>query len=153
MHVRFYLAFCRFPFYRAWPGVRYVDTTNGLSIKEQKRETATITTTKSTTAQLKVMEVRDALHKVNGQYCIWWLQATVLRSIGTSFQQPWPIMSVVLTACICLSTELWAEGHGGVRERAEIQAGTGGRFVPLAGALEKPTEDTFYTQLRMTVRD
>ncbi|KAB5528452.1 hypothetical protein PHYPO_G00140370 [Pangasianodon hypophthalmus] len=48
---------------RAWPGVSYFGTTDGSSVKQQKRETATITTAKSTTAQLKVMEVRNALHQ------------------------------------------------------------------------------------------
>ncbi|KAF4074532.1 hypothetical protein AMELA_G00240320 [Ameiurus melas] len=48
---------------RAWPGVSYFGTTDGSSVKQQKRETATITTAKTTRAQLKVMEVRNALHQ------------------------------------------------------------------------------------------
>ncbi|XP_053509895.1 coiled-coil domain-containing protein 180 isoform X1 [Ictalurus furcatus] len=48
---------------RAWPGVSYFGTTEGSSVKQQKRETATITTAKTTRAQLKVMEVRNALHQ------------------------------------------------------------------------------------------
>ncbi|TSM86003.1 Caspase recruitment domain-containing protein 9 [Bagarius yarrelli] len=48
---------------RAWPGISYFRIPNGSSGEEQKRETATITTTKSTMAQLRVMEVRNLLHQ------------------------------------------------------------------------------------------
>ncbi|KAK3539025.1 hypothetical protein QTP86_023480 [Hemibagrus guttatus] len=48
---------------RAWPGISYFGPTDGSSVKQQKRETATITTAKTTMAQLKVMKVRNALHQ------------------------------------------------------------------------------------------
>ncbi|KAK3514522.1 hypothetical protein QTP70_021500 [Hemibagrus guttatus] len=48
---------------RAWPGISYFGPADGSSVKQQKRETATITTAKTTMAQLKVMKVRNALHQ------------------------------------------------------------------------------------------
>ncbi|KAF5896750.1 coiled-coil domain-containing protein, partial [Clarias magur] len=48
---------------RVWPGVTYFGTTACSSVKQQKRQTATITTAKVTLAQLKVMEVRNILHQ------------------------------------------------------------------------------------------
>ncbi|XP_047674930.1 coiled-coil domain-containing protein 180-like isoform X2 [Tachysurus fulvidraco] len=48
---------------RAWPGISYFGTTDDSSVKQQKQKTATITTAKTTLAQLKVMEVRNALHQ------------------------------------------------------------------------------------------
>ncbi|KAI5088230.1 coiled-coil domain-containing protein 180 isoform X1 [Silurus meridionalis] len=48
---------------RVWPGVTYFETTEGSSVKQQKRETATITTSKTTMAHLKVIEVRNTLHE------------------------------------------------------------------------------------------
>ncbi|XP_060738579.1 coiled-coil domain-containing protein 180-like [Tachysurus vachellii] len=48
---------------RAWPGISYLGTTDGSSVKQQKQKTTTITTAKTTLAQLKVMEVRNALHQ------------------------------------------------------------------------------------------
>ncbi|XP_058230944.1 coiled-coil domain-containing protein 180-like [Hemibagrus wyckioides] len=48
---------------RAWPGISYFGPTDGSSGKQQRQETATIATAKTTMAQLKVMEVRNALHQ------------------------------------------------------------------------------------------
>lgn len=143
--------FCWFSFYRAWPGVSYFGITDGPTVEEQKRETATITTAKTTMAQLKVMEVRNALHQVNGKYWICRIQNTTFRTV-ISFEYE-TIMSVVLSACICLTLDLWAKDHGGVWKCGEIQEKTGVRVVPLARVLEKPNKDTLYTQCRMTVRD
>ncbi|KAF5896748.1 coiled-coil domain-containing protein, partial [Clarias magur] len=46
-----------------WPGVGYIEYTVSLSVTQQKQETATITTVKTTKAHLNVIEVRDTLHQ------------------------------------------------------------------------------------------
>ncbi|KAM9446078.1 coiled-coil domain-containing protein 180-like [Clarias gariepinus] len=48
---------------RVWPGVTYFGPTDCSSVKQQNRQTATVTTAKVTQAQLKVMEVRNILHQ------------------------------------------------------------------------------------------
>ncbi|KAK1792189.1 hypothetical protein P4O66_012146 [Electrophorus voltai] len=48
---------------RTWPGVHYFGDTDGSSVSQQQRQTANITTAKTTLGHLKTMEVRNALHR------------------------------------------------------------------------------------------
>ncbi|KAM9446486.1 coiled-coil domain-containing protein 180-like [Clarias gariepinus] len=48
---------------RVWPGVSYIEYTGSSSVTQQKQETATITTVKTTKAHLNVIGVRDTLHQ------------------------------------------------------------------------------------------
>ncbi|XP_062873992.1 coiled-coil domain-containing protein 180 isoform X2 [Trichomycterus rosablanca] len=48
---------------RTWPGIRYYKATDDSSENQQQRETASITTAKTTMAHLQAIEVRNALHQ------------------------------------------------------------------------------------------
>jgi len=52
-------------FCRTWSGICYFGSTDDSTFHKQAKETATITTAKTTLGHLKTIEARDAMHEVN----------------------------------------------------------------------------------------